>query len=139
MNEIKEAKIFRAIIEEGYTCSINFYVLDDKGREVIIQGFGGMKFHTHEDYDDWKNGVENIINRRFEDSKGAIIKVIITESEEDILGIGNLNENYWITKEKNGEETKFSFITNKEKIDGFFEKNNVEHKVETIKKDSMER
>lgn len=139
MNEIKKAKIFRVILEEGYTCMINFYVLNDEGREVIIQGFGGKQFHTHKDYNDWKNGIENIINRRLEDSKGATIKVIITESEDDILGIGNLDENYWITKEKNGEKTEFNFINNKEKIDRFFEKNNIKHEVETIKKDSMER
>lgn len=139
MNEIKKAKIFRVILEEGYTCMINFYVLNDEGREVSIQGFGGKQLHTNQDYNNWKNGIENIINRRLEDSKGATIKVIITESEDDILGIGNLDESYWITKEKDAEKTEFNFINNKEKIDRFFEKNNIEHKVEAIKKDSTER
>ena len=139
MNEIKKAKIFRAILEEGYTCMINFYVLNDEGREVIIQGFGGKQFHTHQDYNDWKNGIENIINRKFEDAKGATIKVVVTQIEEEILGIGNLDESYWITKEKNGKETKFNFINNKEKIDRFFEKNNIGYKVETNEQDSMER
>lgn len=138
MNEIKEAKIFRVILEEGYTCMINFYVLNDEGREVMIQGFGGKKFHTNQDYNDWKNGIENIINRRFDDAKGATIKVIITEIEEDIIGIGNLDENYWIIKEKNGQKTEFNFMNKKEKIDEFFEKNNIRHKVETIEQDSLE-
>lgn len=118
---------------------INFYVLNDEGREVIIQGFGGKQFHTHQDYNDWKNGIENIINRKFEDAKGATIKVVVTQIEEEILGIGNLDESYWITKEKNGKETKFNFINNKEKIDRFFEKNNIGYKVETNEQDSMER
>lgn len=139
MNKVKKAKIFRAILEEGYTCMISFYVLKEDGRTDIIQGFGGKKFHTHEDYSKWKNGIENIIDRRFEDIKGAVIKVVVTPIEEDILAIGNLNGNYWITKEKNGKETEFNFITNKEKIDDYFERNNIEHKIKKTEKDGIER
>lgn len=139
MNEIKKAKIFRAILEEGYTCMINFHVLNDEGRGVIIQGFGGKQFHTYQDYCDWKNGIENIIGRKFEDIKGSTIKVIITENEEDILGIGNLDESYWIVKEKTDEKTNFNFVTSKDELSSFFEKNNVKHKVESKKKDGFER
>ena len=138
MNEIKKAKIFRAIIEEGYTCMINFHLLNDEGRQEFIQGFGGKKFHTYQDYESWKIGIENIINRRFEDSKGAIIKVIITDNE-DILGIGNLNENYWITKEKNEGKMEFNFKTTKEKIEDFFKQNNIEHKIEIPEENDIGR
>lgn len=121
INEIKKAKIFKIMLEEGYTCMINFYILNDEGRTEFIQGFGGKKFHTYQDYETWKIGIENIINRRFEDSIGAMIKVIVTDND-DILGIGNLNENYWITKEMNERETEFNFKTTQEKIEDFLSK-----------------
>lgn len=131
MNEIRKAEIFNFMIEEGYTSMINFYVLNNDGRRAFIQSFGGKKFHTHQDCEIWKNGIENITNRRLEDSKGAVIKTIITDDEE-VLGIGNLNESYWIVKEKD-EKTVFKFKTTKKEIDEFFEKNNVEHRAEENK------
>ena len=145
MNEIRKAEIFSATIEEGYTCMIGVYILDDKGRKRFVQNFGGKKFYTYQEYETWKNGIENIINRKFEDSKGAILKVII--DEEDILGIGNLKENYWIVKEKVKEEkdrtikekTVFSFKTEKREIDEFFQKNNIEHEKEEGKENDIAR
>lgn len=132
MNEVRKAEIFSFKIEEGYTCMISFHVLNRAGRKSFIQGFGGKQFHTRKDYETWKIGIENITGRRFEDSNGAIIKVILTDSE-DILGIGNFNENYWIVKEQTEGKTEFSFKTNKEKTDEFFEKNNIQHSVDIIK------
>lgn len=134
MNEVRKAEIFNSMIEEGYTCMINFHVLNSEGRRSFIQGFGGKKFHTIKDYETWKIGIENITGRRFEDINGAIIKIILTE-DEDILGIGSFNENYWIVKEQAEGKTEFSFKTNREKTDEFFEKNNIKHSIEVNKKD----
>lgn len=123
MNELRKAEIYSSKIEKGYTCIIGLKILDENGRSDFLQSFGGRKFYTDEDYETWKNSVENITNRRFEDSVGARIKTIISDNEyEGILAIGSQNESYWI--ERVGKE--YFIRTKKVEIEDMFKRYNIE-------------
>lgn len=132
MAEIRKARVYESKIERGYTFKIGLKIFrKDEDIEQYIQGFGGKKLYDDNDYDVWRNAIENVLDRKVEDGEGAVIKTAITD--EDILGIGNFKENYWIVQEKiidkDGRPSRtFSIKQNKKDIKDFFEKNGIEYK-----------
>lgn len=132
MAEIRKAEVYESRIEKGYIFRIVLGIFyKDEDEVQYMQGFYGNKFNDDNDYNVWKNAIENILGRKVEDGEGAVIKTAITD--EDILGIGNFKENYWIVQEKvidkDGRPSRaFSIKQNKKDIKDFFEKNGIEYK-----------
>ena len=132
MAEIRKARVYKSEIERGYTFQIGLRIFrKDEDVEQYIQGFGGKKLYDDNDYNFWRNAVENVLGRKVEDGEGTIIKTAITD--EDILGIANFKENYWIVQEKvidkDGTPSRaISIKQNKTDIKDFFEKNGIEYK-----------
>ncbi len=133
MNELREAEIYYSKIEKNYTCLIGLNVLRKDKSIEFMQSFGGSKFNTDEDYNMWKNAIENMTGRRFEDIHGAHIKTVV--SFDDMLGIGSLKGNNWITKKVENKKrddgtterrTIYSFLNTKKEIDEFFESVGIE-------------
>ena len=119
-NIVQKAKICNSKIEEGYTFMLGLDILDENGDYDFSQGFSGRKFQNYEDYQFWKNAIENIADRRFEDINGATIQAIVTPAI--ILGIGNTNGKYWIVREENDVKVK----STKDEINKFFGENQIE-------------
>ena len=131
MVEIRKAKVNSSSIEKGYIFRIDLGIFrEDIDEEQYLQGFYGNKLHNDNDYNIWRNAVENVLGRRVEDGKGAIIKTVI--DDEDILGIGNFKENYWIVqekvKDKDGRTSRtFSIKQNTADIKEKIKKNGLEY------------